>query len=267
MFEFLIIHVTLTGPARLLHPLAPKNPPMAAPATILGLVFALQTIGCTASGHNPASVPPSDSVVVAQHAPVPSEPVQEPVTPAAATSGETRPEPRPETRIEAPIKAQPAVTAPDPGVTAPVSTPPPKADTARTVPSTSATPAKAVSSPAPTGPARKPPAAVATRTEAPALPPLALTTLEQRLKDTNAIGVFTKLALKNQVDDIMGQIRAHHEGHGKSTLAQLRQTYDQLLLKVHDLLKNGDPPLASAIMNSSDAIWAALTDPVKFAKL
>ena len=99
------------------------------------------------------------------------------------------------------------------------------------------------------------------------LPPLALAVLEQRLKDTEAIGLFTKLALKNQIDDLLSQIKAHHTGNGKTPLAQLRKNYDQLLLKVHDLLKDGDPSLDNAIMNSREAIWAVLTDPVKFAKL
>ncbi len=98
-------------------------------------------------------------------------------------------------------------------------------------------------------------------------PPLALTALEQRLKDTDAIGVFTKIALKNQVDDLLARFRAHYEGGGNTTLAQLRQLYDQLLLKAHGLLKDGDPALASAIMSSREAIWGVLTDPVRFAKL
>ncbi len=95
---------------------------------------------------------------------------------------------------------------------------------------------------------------------------MALTTLEQRLKDTNAIGLFTKIALKNQVDDLVNRVRAHHEGNG-ATLVQLRQAYDQLLAKVHGLLKDGDPSLAGSIMASREAIWQVLTDPVKFAKL
>lgn len=98
-------------------------------------------------------------------------------------------------------------------------------------------------------------------------PPLALTVLEQRLKDTSAIGVFTKLALKNQIDDLLTQFRARHEGSSKTPLSQLRQAYDNLLAKVHDLLKSGDPPLAAAIMNSREAIWLVLTDPARFAKL
>ena len=108
---------------------------------------------------------------------------------------------------------------------------------------------------------QKPPAA------APAAPPLALAALEQRLKDTDAIGVFTKIALKNQVDDLLNRFKAHYEGSGNTSLAQLRQSYDQLLLKAHGLLKDGDPALAGAIVSSREAIWAVLTDPVRFAKL
>jgi len=98
------------------------------------------------------------------------------------------------------------------------------------------------------------------------IPAMALATLEQRLKDTSAIGLFTKIALKNQVDDLVNRVRAHHEGNG-ATLSQLRQAYDQLLAKVHGLLKDGDPALAGSIMASREAIWQVLTDPVKFAKL
>jgi len=102
---------------------------------------------------------------------------------------------------------------------------------------------------------------------APSPPPLALATLEQRLKDTPAIGVFTKLTLKNQVDELLDRFRAHYEGRSGTTLAQLRQHYDQLLQKVHGLLKDGDPGLAQAIMNSRESIWAVLTDPARFVKL
>ena len=91
--------------------------------------------------------------------------------------------------------------------------------------------------------------------------------MEQRLKDTPAIGVFTKLTLKNQVDDLLNRFRAHYEGRGGLTIPQLRQNYEQLLTKVHSLLKDGDPALAGAIVNSREAIWGVLADPVKFAKL
>jgi hypothetical protein len=93
-----------------------------------------------------------------------------------------------------------------------------------------------------------------------------MATLEQRLRDTRAIGVFTKLSLKNQVDDLLDQFRAFH-GQGKPPLTQLRQQYDLLLLKVLSLLQDSDRELATTISSSREAIWGVLIDPNKFAKI
>jgi len=78
--------------------------------------------------------------------------------------------------------------------------------------------------------------------------------------------VFTKLSLKNQVDDLLGQFRAFH-ARKQPPLSELRQQYDLLLLKVLSLLQDGDPPLAAQISGSREALWGLLTDPQKFANL
>lgn len=101
----------------------------------------------------------------------------------------------------------------------------------------------------------------------PAAPALDLASLEQRLKDTKAIGLFTKLSLKNQVDDLLAQFRDFYARKSSVTLAQLRQKYDLLLLKVLSVLQDGDPALASAISASREALWGILADPQKFSKL
>jgi hypothetical protein len=101
----------------------------------------------------------------------------------------------------------------------------------------------------------------------PAPPALDLAGLEQRLKDTHAIGLFTKLSLKNQVDDLLAAFSAFHAGQPEPPLADLRQRYDLLLLKVLTLLQDGDPPLASAISASREAIWSLLADRDKFKKI
>jgi hypothetical protein len=98
-------------------------------------------------------------------------------------------------------------------------------------------------------------------------PPLDLTALKTRLKETNAIGVFTKITLKNQVDDLLNQFRAYYQGRVKTSLAELRQPYDRLLLKVLSLLQDSDPSLAREIVASREAIWGILADPAKFATL
>jgi hypothetical protein len=101
----------------------------------------------------------------------------------------------------------------------------------------------------------------------PAAASLDLAALETRLKDTRAIGVFTKLSLKNQVDDLLSQFRAFYSKKAAIPLSDLRQRYDLLLIKVLSLLQDGDPDLAAAISSSREAIWGVLADPEKFAKL
>ena len=94
-----------------------------------------------------------------------------------------------------------------------------------------------------------------------------LTSLEKRLRDTTAIGVFTKLALKNEVDDLLEQFRAFHAGRGATTLATLREHFDLLVLKVISLLQDKDSPLARDISTSREALWNLLADPARFKTL
>lgn len=98
-------------------------------------------------------------------------------------------------------------------------------------------------------------------------PALDLAALEKRLRETNAIGFFTKLSLKNQVDDLLAQFRAFHEARSGGTLAQLRERYDLLLLKVLSLLQDSDQLLARDISASREVLWSLLADPVKFRNL
>jgi hypothetical protein len=133
---------------------------------------------------------------------------------------------------------------------------------------------------APTAAAPKPPPAIATvppqalravpRTAAPTVAlqpspaPLDFKLLGTRLRETRAIGVLTKLSLKNQADDLVVAFRAYHKGQGTATLAGLRRSYDMLLLKVLSLLQDSDPALARDIVQSRAAIWGILADPRKF---
>jgi hypothetical protein len=94
-----------------------------------------------------------------------------------------------------------------------------------------------------------------------------LTSLEKRLRDTSAIGVFTKLALKNEVDDLLERFRAFHAGRGGTTLATLRESFNLLVLKVVSLLQDKDTLLAGDISLSREALWNLLADPVKFKTL
>jgi hypothetical protein len=96
---------------------------------------------------------------------------------------------------------------------------------------------------------------------------LDLSSLEQRLRETDAIGFFTKLALKDQIDDLLDTFRAYHQRSSDTALEQLRERYNLLLLKVQSLLQDRAPQLAYDIHTSREAIWDVLTNPKKFASL
>lgn len=108
------------------------------------------------------------------------------------------------------------------------------------------------------------------RNENPALarqapePPLDVATLKLRLQETSALGVFSKLALRSEMGDLMQQLRWHHQGSNKTSFADLRLLYDQFVLKVLSLVRDGDPLLARAIARSQESIWGVLADPEKF---
>jgi hypothetical protein len=173
--------------------------------------------------------------------------------------------------------AENAATVPAPPATQPApapAQPPAPATAAASPPAPAAAPTAKPSSTKTTAapkPAASPPVASESKAQpAPAAAkpsPLDLNSLEQRLKDTRAIGVFTKLSLKNQVDDLLSEFRAFHKGAAKTPQSDLRQKYDLLIMKVLSLLQNGDPQLASAIASSREALWGILMDPQKFANI
>ena len=128
-------------------------------------------------------------------------------------------------------------------------------------------PVKAKPAPA-SAQATAPPAAATAAGAAPASKPkLDFTAMEQRLRDTSAIGVFTKLSIKNQVDDLLKDFRGFHAGKMPPTLDDLHQRYDGLLLKVVTLVQNDDPELASSISASRSAIWEKLSNRELFQTL
>ena len=157
---------------------------------------------------------------------------------------------------------QPAVKSAPSATSQPVPSAGPKPSVTTRAPQTANKTAPPVAkTPAPIAQARKPSAPPSTAVA------LDLNGLKTQLKETKAIGLFTKIALKNQVDDLLDQFRKYYQGKSKSDMTELRRSYNLLLLKVLSLLQNKDEKLASAIVSSREAIWDLLSDPKKFANL
>ncbi len=140
------------------------------------------------------------------------------------------------------LAASGALLAPPPGAMAQASVAPARAAAAAGQPRTPETPPPAAKNP----------------------PPLDVDALKERLRDTKAIGFFTKLELQNQMNDLLQRFREHYQSGRKTGVAALRQPFDMLVLKVLALIQDGDPPLARTILESRDAIWNMLADPEKF---
>jgi hypothetical protein len=223
---------------------------------LLALAAALVSQGCASKGRV-AEVQPT-----AREAP--------PAEVSAAAPAETV---SPEAKVpDAPIPPAPTEQPPgkdDGGSPAKQETAPPvaTAPSQREVTASDVKAPKAPATPAPSELPRAKKSPEPSPSRQAAAPALDLKSLETRLRETKAIGVFTKLSLKNKVDDLLSQFRAFHQGKSGSKLPELRQSYDLLMMKVLSLLQDSDPPLARDILTSREGIWSLLADPAKFATL
>ena len=211
----------------------PAEPPIAPPLTVEPPI-----------AESPIAQPPP--VATVERGAVTSAPV---VAPAERTAS------------GAAVRSVAQAAASEPKAPARVAAPPVRA----TAPAPAAPPVAAVL-PAPAAQVPKAPTPTPAATKTEARPPLDLKSLETRLKETKAIGVFTKLTLKNQIDDLLDRFRAYYQGRLKTSLAELRRAFDMLVLKTLALLQDADPPLAGAIASSRESIWSILSDPAKFPK-
>jgi outer membrane biosynthesis protein TonB len=217
-------------------------------ALTIGIAFFALAAGCAGLKEAPPSVVPQAGPVMVEPAPVEPTPVEanEPPPPEAPPAIEIEPV------AAVPVPAPPA--------------PPPKSQSAVKAVLPPAKPAVKVSAAAvPIEEPQKneePPAPPAALKKVD--PPLDVAALKARLRSTKAIGVFTKLALQNQMDDLLKQFRAHHDSGQKTSVASLRQPYDMLVFKVVAVVQDGDPSLARTISESREAIWDILADPEKF---
>lgn len=231
-----------------------KEAPPRRAAFAIGIVL---VAGCAGIEHAPQqqapAATPAGAVVPAEPRGAPAETPSEPPHSEPAKGGI--------------VASAPAIRPAGPARAAPTGGNPAK-PAPSTPPSTPPAPAKVAASP--------PPAALPVKTQTPAPtavmpaaqpPALDLKSLETQLKATKAIGVFTKLTLKNQIDELLGRFRAFHQGEIKTSLAELRRSFDMLVMKTLALLQDADPSLAGALASSRESIWGILSDPAKFAKV
>jgi outer membrane biosynthesis protein TonB len=240
------------------------------------IVLMLLSIGCMHAAKPQTQPPPV--AAAPETSTVPTAVPAEAGSPASTDKAEAEPAPPPKPQAESapPVKSQPQAAAPvqsQPQAAPTEKAPPQPAPTAKAQPqpvpakrpAQPSPSAKGQAEPAPPAKAQAQPAAPAKQAAAPGT--LDLEALKARLKETKAIGLMTKLSLKNKVDDLLDEFRQHHAGKSMPTVAELRRAYDLLMMKVLSLLQDKDKQLASDILSSREGIWGLLADPKKFAAL
>lgn len=101
----------------------------------------------------------------------------------------------------------------------------------------------------------------------PAEATLDLDNLGTRLRQTKAIGLFTKLELKSQVEDLLDEMEEYHESKSSLDLEQLEEHFNLLVMKLLLLLQDDDPQLHKEIARSRPVLWSTLADPNQFSSM
>jgi hypothetical protein len=82
--------------------------------------------------------------------------------------------------------------------------------------------------------------------------------LIERLKQTPAIGVFTKLAIRGDILDLKDEIQTYKQKSMlQSKLDDIRARFDGLLIKIMALLQ-ADPALSKDLYTARESIWKSL---------
>jgi hypothetical protein len=93
-----------------------------------------------------------------------------------------------------------------------------------------------------------------------------LEALVDRISHSKALGFFTKLSLKLDIDGFLKMVQEYHDKEGADdSLEQLHERYDVMVHKLVALLQDEDEELVESIENGRDKLWAMLADAKKFA--
>jgi len=84
--------------------------------------------------------------------------------------------------------------------------------------------------------------------------------LKQRLRKTTAIGFFTKLAIRNDLVDLIDEIKKYRkQSMLNDKLNEVRASFDGLILKLIALLDD-DPDLSRDLYVGREMIWKSLLE-------
>ncbi len=94
-----------------------------------------------------------------------------------------------------------------------------------------------------------------------------LNALVSRVSQSKALGFFTKLSLKRDIDRLLEDFSKYHDGSADASLERLRERYDVMIHKLVILVQDKDEELVKSIDDGRDKLWAIISDEKKFASI
>jgi hypothetical protein len=88
--------------------------------------------------------------------------------------------------------------------------------------------------------------------------------LLERFNRTEAIGIYTKLSVANNVTRLNKSFGLYHQGKRPPTIEELKESYDLMVQEIILLVQNKDPELARDFYAANSLLWSYLSDPDKY---
>ncbi len=88
--------------------------------------------------------------------------------------------------------------------------------------------------------------------------------LTQRLTETDAVGIFTKLSIKGKIDKLYRDLKTFHAGSSSTGLNDIKERFELMIQGIVLMVQSKDPELARDMAAARESIWAMLADPESF---
>ncbi len=88
--------------------------------------------------------------------------------------------------------------------------------------------------------------------------------LGEALRGSTAVGLFEKVKLKRNIDELLTRLESWHDGKRSYTLDQLEEQYNVLLMRIASHIQHKDQVLHQQLCNAWLQIWLDLEDSGRF---
>lgn len=90
-----------------------------------------------------------------------------------------------------------------------------------------------------------------------------LGTLETKIRNTDAIDLFSKVSLKYEISSLIDEMARSHETKNAAGFTKQRARFEKLVDRMVIMLRKGDLSFAKEVEDSREALWKILNSPEK----